>query len=250
MNPNLDIFVIEKGSSILKALKKIDVNKKGFLVVLCKEQYLGTLTDGDIRRAFINGKKLEDSIDEVYKYHSKTINPFTETKTIIELFKNEEIKFLPVVDQKGFFVNLITKSQLHVILMQNKEIKLEEDYTKINDNIIDFEIYGRPWGYYKTTAINDFYQSKIICVYPEQKLSLQSHNRREEHWTVVHGDGIVQIGDSKFKTRPGDVYFIPKGCKHRLENVSDKENLVITEVQVGDYFGEDDIYRYQDAYGR
>ena len=98
--------------------------------------------------------------------------------------------------------------------------------------------------------MNDYYQSKIICVYPKEQLSLQSHDRREEHWIIAHGTGIVQIGKSYIDAKCGDSIFIPRGCKHRLMNTDEKESLVITEVQIGDYFGEDDIHRYEDIYGR
>ena len=105
-------------------------------------------------------------------------------------------------------------------------------------------------GYYKTTVLNKYFQSKIISVKSHEKLSLQSHNHREEHWTVVHGRGTVQIDNSIINVYCGSSIFIPKGAKHRLMNIDDKESLIITEVQIGDYLGEDDIIRYEDLYGR
>ena len=81
-------------------------------------------------------------------------------------------------------------------------------------------------------------------------MSLQSHNHREEHWIVAHGMGIVQIEKSEIRIESGSSLFIPKGAKHRLTNTDSKENLIITEVQIGDYLGEDDIVRYEDNYGR
>lgn len=85
---------------------------------------------------------------------------------------------------------------------------------------------------------------------PGGHLSLQSHSHREEHWIVVHGNGIVQLDDSYLPVTCGGSVFIPKGCRHRLINSDEKENIIITEVQIGDYFGEDDIFRYEDVYGR
>ena len=82
------------------------------------------------------------------------------------------------------------------------------------------------------------------------QLSLQSHNNREEHWIVIHGTGRVQLDDSFLSVICGSSVFIPKGCKHRVINTDDQTNLIITEVQIGDYLGEDDIVRYDDAYGR
>ena len=81
-------------------------------------------------------------------------------------------------------------------------------------------------------------------------MSLQSHNHREEHWIEAHGNGTVQIEKSIINVSCGSSLFIPMGVKHRLTNTDKKENLIITEVQIGDYLGEDDIVRYEDIYGR
>ena len=98
--------------------------------------------------------------------------------------------------------------------------------------------------------MNEHFQSKVITVFPGKRLSLQAHKRREEHWIIAHGTGTVQIDDSVIECGSGDSFFIPKGAKHRLSNTSETENLIITEVQLGDYFGEDDIERFEDDFGR
>lgn len=98
--------------------------------------------------------------------------------------------------------------------------------------------------------MNEYFQSKIISVNPKSQLSLQSHDHREEHWIVAHGKGTVQLDNSIVDVRCGSSIYIPRGCKHRLTNTDEKGNLIITEVQIGDYFGEDDIHRYEDNYGR
>ena len=107
----------------------------------------------------------------------------------------------------------------------------------------------RPWGAYTTLKHEEGYQVKRITVSPGQKLSLQYHQYRAEHWVVAQGQAIVQIGDEEFETGPGEYYFIPLGEKHRLTNFGDCE-LVVIEVQVGGYLGEDDIVRIDDIYGR
>lgn len=112
------------------------------------------------------------------------------------------------------------------------------------------EIYIRPWGHYQTLAINEYFQTKVISVNPGAQLSLQSHFKREEHWVVAHGTGTVQLGDELIPVEKGSSLFIPKECKHRITNADTKESLVFIEVQLGEYFGEDDIVRYEDIYGR
>lgn len=108
---------------------------------------------------------------------------------------------------------------------------------------------SRPWGTYTTLKEEGGYKVKRITVRPGQSLSLQYHHHRAEHWTVVRGHGIVQIGDVEHPTGPGEYRYIPLKEKHRLTNTGEEE-LVLIEVQVGDYLGEDDIVRLQDNYGR
>lgn len=246
-----ELFTIDQSSSIIDALRLIDKNQSGFVLVWDDEKtLLGTLTDGDIRRALINGSSVTDSVKGVYidKYKYLSITDYI--GDAIELFKNKTIKFLPIVDKDGVLVNVITKSQLHVVLLQDINADLSYNFSELNESIVDYEIFQRPWGFYKTTVLNDYFQSKVISVKPRQQLSLQSHNHREEHWIVAHGKGIVQIEKSEIKIESGSSLFIPKGAKHRLTNTDSSENLIITEVQIGDYLGEDDIVRYEDNYGR
>lgn len=247
----LNQFTITPSRTMMDALCKINKNKRGFLIVVDLENYfLGTLTDGDIRRALLQGKVLDETVDNISTKICKKLNETDSIGTAIDLFKNESIKFLPVISSSGQLRNIITKKQLHALLLKDIHADLCYDFALLDENIIDYEIFQRPWGFYKTTVMNDYYQSKIICVYPKEQLSLQSHDRREEHWIIAHGTGIVQIGKSYIDAKCGDSIFIPRGCKHRLMNTDEKESLVITEVQIGDYFGEDDIHRYEDIYGR
>ena len=123
------------------------------------------------------------------------------------------------------------------------------EFDKFNESDIDYEVINRPWGFYKSTLLSDFVQSKIITIFPGERLSLQKHRLREEHWVIVKGQGTVLLGDSIIKIQPGQYVFVPKGCKHQIINDS-KDNIVLTEVQLGSYFGEDDILRYNDKYGR
>lgn len=107
----------------------------------------------------------------------------------------------------------------------------------------------RPWGTFATLKEEDGYKVKRITVNPGQSLSLQYHHNRAEHWVVVRGTAIVQIGDEQHKTLPGQYRYIPLEEKHRLTNVG-KDELVLIEVQCGSYLGEDDIVRLADTYGR
>ena len=107
----------------------------------------------------------------------------------------------------------------------------------------------RPWGYYVVLSDLEDHKVKRIVVYPQKRLSLQSHKRRSEHWMVVSGTGVVTLDSEKIQLSPGQSVDIPVGTKHRMTNQGD-EPVVFVEVQTGDYFGEDDIERYEDDFGR
>ncbi len=107
----------------------------------------------------------------------------------------------------------------------------------------------RPWGTYEVLVDSDQYKVKRIVVKPGQRLSLQKHFHRNEHWVVVSGTAMVTVDDDTFLVRPNESTYIQMGQVHRLEN-SGKIDLVMVEVQVGEYTGEDDIVRIDDIYGR
>jgi mannose-6-phosphate isomerase len=108
----------------------------------------------------------------------------------------------------------------------------------------------RPWGSYTILQTEENYKLKKITVNPSQRLSYQSHTKRKEFWTIVKGYAKVTL-DGKFEILSvGDSVIIPVGTRHRIENVSPHHVLEFIEVQTGEYFGEDDIIRYSDDYGR
>jgi mannose-1-phosphate guanylyltransferase/mannose-6-phosphate isomerase len=107
----------------------------------------------------------------------------------------------------------------------------------------------RPWGSF--TVLEDGVDCKVkrLTVKPGQVLSLQLHHRRSEHWTVVQGTAKVRVGDEEFLLNRNESAYIPMETLHRLENPTDVD-IHLIEVQCGDYFGEDDIVRLEDRYGR
>ncbi|MDU2063376.1 MAG: mannose-1-phosphate guanylyltransferase/mannose-6-phosphate isomerase [Sporomusaceae bacterium] len=107
----------------------------------------------------------------------------------------------------------------------------------------------RPWGSYTVMGEGPGYKMKKIVVTPGQKLSLQLHYHRSEHWIVIGGTAKVTVGEAEQMVHKNESVFIPSSTKHRLENPG-KIPLEIIEVQNGDYLGEDDIVRFEDSYGR
>ena len=122
--------------------------------------------------------------------------------------------------------------------------------TDLKDEAVEFHktVY-RPWGSYSILEDASDCKVKRLVVKPGQVLSLQMHHKRSEHWTVIKGVAKVRLGEKVFLLNPNESTYIPVETRHRLENPG-SEDVHLIEVQTGDYFGEDDIVRYEDIYGR
>jgi mannose-6-phosphate isomerase-like protein (cupin superfamily) len=107
----------------------------------------------------------------------------------------------------------------------------------------------RPWGAFWSLDRGAAHQVKRIRVNPMGRLSLQYHHHRAERWVVIEGTATITVDDAVMKVQPSGVVMIPKGAVHRLENLTTSP-VEIIEVQMGDYLGEDDIVRLDDAYNR
>lgn len=123
--------------------------------------------------------------------------------------------------------------------LEKKNIAQVNSHRKVN----------RPWGAFDSVDSGERFQVKRIFVKPGGRLSLQRHEKRAEHWVVISGTAKVTRGEEVFNLEENESTFIPKGVVHRLENLGDTP-LEIIEVQTGTYFGEDDILRLEDEYGR
>jgi len=125
-----------------------------------------------------------------------------------------------------------------------------EQIEKLNPSVtLEHQFDRRPWGDYEVLRDEEHFKSKIIRVNPGQQISYQSHNKRAEHWIMVSGEAVVTLNEKEIPVRAGDHIYIPVGTKHRIKNASQR-TIEFVEVQTGEYFGEDDIIRYTDDYGR
>jgi mannose-1-phosphate guanylyltransferase/mannose-6-phosphate isomerase len=151
----------------------------------------------------------------------------------------------------------------HILVVQTKDAVLVADRRKAEsvkhvvealkaqqrtERLEHVQVF-RPWGSYETIVEAAGFKAKRIIVNPQQKLSLQMHHHRAEHWVVVSGTALVTNGDREFLLSQDESTYIPVGTKHRLENPG-KIPLEIIEVQSGAYLEEDDIVRYEDMYQR
>jgi len=132
-----------------------------------------------------------------------------------------------------FFAMLVTYCSPHIQAKQN--------------TFNNFAI--RPWGRFDILLDENYCKVKKITVLPGKRLSYQQHQFREEHWIIVQGDATVTIDGNTNSYGPGSMIHIPIKTKHRIGNNS-QEPLIFIETQLGTYFGEDDIERFEDDYGR
>ena len=132
-----------------------------------------------------------------------------------------------------------------------QDVKKAVELLKAKD-ITQAEIFPkdhRPWGWFESLVLEERFQVKRICVQPGAALSLQSHNHRSEHWVVVAGTAKVTIDENIQLVTEGQSVYVPLGAVHRMENPG-KLPMILIEVQIGTYLGEDDIIRYEDVYAR
>jgi mannose-1-phosphate guanylyltransferase/mannose-6-phosphate isomerase len=185
----------------------------------------------DKNNNFIKGDVITDNVNNSYIYSDKSLVAVSNLSSINI-----------VATQDAILVTKLKKSNEIKSLVNILSIKNRNELT-------EHKVTHRPWGYYENISSNDTHKIKKLTVLPGKELSLQSHTKRSEHWVVITGIANVTKGNNEFILNKDESTFIPVNTKHRLANKS-KSTLVIIEVQTGKYFGEDDIKRYEDKYGR
>ena len=184
-------------------------------------------SDGNV----ITGKVITDSVKNSFIYSQKEIVAVSGLENII-LVETEDAIMACKLDESQ-----------NVKKLYEKVKRVESDTTRLHKTVF------KPWGYYTNLNKGEGYLTKIICVLPNQKLSLQSHKHRSEHWVVLEGKALVIKDDREYNVYQGESIDIPLGCIHSLQNPYE-EDLKVIEVQKGDILSEDDITRYKDIYGR
>ncbi len=222
---SIDYAIMEKSDKIALVKLESDWNDLG------SWQSLYDVKEKDENGNVINGNVVISNVKNSLIYSQKELVAVSGLEDII-LVETED----------AIMACKLNESQTVKILYEKLK-KQESETVKIHKTVF------RPWGYYTYINSGEGYLTKTICVMPKQKLSIQSHNHRSEHWVVLEGNALVIKGDNKYNLNPGDSIDIPVKEKHSLQNPYDKE-LKIIEVQKGDYISEDDIIRYEDCYGR
>lgn len=188
------------------------------------------------------------------EYPTDSNNNATNTNLIALDSKNNFILADKLVATIGIEDLTIIDSDDSLLITKNGKGEMVRDIVK-NLQKTNHSLYQsnrkvyRPWGMYSVLLESKNYKIKQIIVKPNKRLSLQKHFHRNEHWTVVSGSATITIEDKDFILRANESTYIPMGSKHRLYNPG-KIDLIIVEVQVGEYLGEDDIVRIEDDYDR
>lgn len=166
-----------------------------------------------------------------------------------------------LIRAEGRFVAAVGVEDLLIVETADAVLVAHRDCAQDVKNIVDHlkasgrtehqvhpRVY-RPWGWYEGIDVGERFQVKRIMVKPGEKLSLQMHHHRAEHWVVVSGSAMITVDNVTKLYTENESTYIPIGSTHRLENPG-KLPLHLIEVQSGSYLGEDDIVRYEDTYGR
>jgi len=194
-------------------------------------QSMWEVSDKDKLGNSIIGKVFKDNVKNSYlRSENRLIVALGIEETIV--VETIDAVLIAKKDQIQFIKNIVKKLEID----NNPEANIHKT------------IY-RPWGNYSSIAEGKNWQVKKIIVKEGESLSLQLHNHRSEHWVIVSGKALIEIEGEKKLLNKNESAYIPLGSKHRLSNPGISP-LILIEVQSGDYFGEDDIIRFQDKYGR
>ncbi|MBQ2644181.1 mannose-1-phosphate guanylyltransferase/mannose-6-phosphate isomerase [bacterium] len=222
---SIDYAIMEKSSRIALCPLKSDWCDLG------SWQSLYDVSEKDKNGNVLQGNIIEEEVQNSFIYSDKKVVAAIGLKDVIIV--NTEDAILACNKNDSQAVKKVYE-------------KLKKDDNKAH--LVHKTVF-RPWGWYTCLAEGDCYLTKIICVSPGQKLSIQSHNHRSEHWVVLEGNAKVILNNEEYFLNSGQSIDIPLQAIHSLQNPYDVD-LKIIEVQKGDYLSEDDIIRYEDIYGR
>jgi len=193
---------------------------------------------------------------ELFKVKNKDMNQnFIEGDVVTKNIHNSYVSSINRLTVLIGLEDVVVMNTHNATLVANK--KKTDDLNEIvnqlklekRDEVVSDDSFERPWGFFKIIDNGPGFKVKRIHINPMSGISLQKHEKRSEHWTVVHGRATVTINEDVFELLTGESIEVPLKTKHRILNQTNKK-LEIIEVQKGKYVEEDDIIRYDDIYGR
>ena len=255
------------GPDIYNASKKAFLNAKKYPIIRIKHEDMANIPEQSIDYALMEkSKKIKivqtdmnwsdlGSFDALFDELPKDENQNTVNKNHISIQSSNNLvygkeKCIATIGIKDTII--VDTGDALLISKKDCSQKLKQVVAKVKKttNLHNIHLTGyRPWGSYTVLEEAKGYKIKRIVVKPMQRISLQKHLHRNEHWTVISGVATVTIDDKTSTLRANESIFIKMGQVHRLAN-NGKIELVIIETQVGEYTGEDDIIRLNDDYDR
>ncbi len=224
-NISIDYAVMEKSDKIALVKLESDWNDLG------SWQAIYEVSEKDANGNVFIGNILDEKSKNTFAYSSS------------KLISTIGLEDTVIVETEDAVLVCKTNNTQDVKLIYERLRKMNNDTHKVHKTVY------RPWGYYTVIAEGNGFLTKKIHVNPKQKLSLQSHNHRSEHWVVALGNATVRKGDETLELTVGQSVDIAVGEKHSLQNLSN-EDVEIIELQQGSILLEEDIIRYEDMYGR
>jgi len=219
----------------------MEKTKQG-IVIECEDFGWGDIGEFDaiynILEKDINNNFSPDKNTTLYNTKNSCIINKTNNKIVVSDINNA---LIVATQDVTMFANL-DNANIKDIITHLSDLQTPE----ISQNCFEH----RPWGKYENILESTDFKIKKITVLPQKQLSLQLHYKRSEHWIIVSGSAEIQLGESIINLSAGQNVYIPVETKHRVKNTDITEDLIFIEVQLGTYFGEDDIVRFEDNFGR
>lgn len=248
--PSIAGLLVSSGETLYDALERLHARpEKAVVIVDTVGRLAGVLDEAGLRAALLSAGTLDAPLSSLDLPRDPSVHVDTPFDEVVRTTLAAAATLVPVLDDHDRVVNAFTREHLHHLLAGDLPWDPRVDFTAIGGGERP-DAVTRPWGFYRSLLTTAFTQAKILSVAPGQELSLQKHFHREEYWTVVRGEGIFRLDDDRFTVRRGFTVHIPREAVHWIRNTHQSEALILVEVQVGDYFGEDDIVRLSDKYHR
>ena len=251
VRPSILPALISSGATLFDALQKIHHNPgKALIVIDAYGRLEGVIDENLLREGLLRARSMEASLSVLPLSTVEAVHVDTPFDEVIKVVFGSRRTLIPVLDARDRVINGLSRDQFHQLLIEDLDWDPRMDFTQLHTDSLHQDAVFRPWGFYKSLLTTEFSQTKIISLDPGQEISCQKHFHREEYWTVIRGEGIFRLDDDRFLVEKGFTVRIPKESVHWIRNTQTEGALILMEVQMGEYFGEDDIVRLSDKYHR
>jgi len=251
VRPSILPVLIADGATLFDALGQVHRNHGGSLIAVDDAgRPVGVIDEALLREGLLRARSMDAPVSALDLSAGEAVRLDTPFDEVVTTVLGGRRALIPILDGRDRVVNAFTREQLHQLLVEDLPWDPRRDFTALRADAQPPDAVFRPWGFYRSLLTTEFSQTKIISLAPGQEISRQLHFHREEYWTVIRGQGSFRLDDERFLVEKGFTVRIPKEAVHWIRNTQPEGALILMEVQLGDYFGEDDIVRLSDKYHR